>query len=110
MSPARSAPSPTPSVALIRELVPTVRRLEFRDLACEALTPSLLRLAYQRIGATPARSRLSPAPKGRDVTGLLPADRAGPMSAFHQLSLQSCLPALGPPPPLSEQLHPIRPA
>jgi ATP-dependent Zn protease len=34
--------------ALIRKLDPTARRLEFRGLACEALTPSTLRLAYRR--------------------------------------------------------------
>ena len=42
--------------ALVREIIPGARRLEFRDLACEMLTPSLLRLAYRR--GTSARAFL----------------------------------------------------
>ena len=35
-------------VALIREIVPGTRRINFRGLTCEAITPAMLRLAYRR--------------------------------------------------------------
>jgi cell division protease FtsH len=53
--------------ALIRKLDPTARRLEFRGLSCEALIPSILRLAYRRDSSANAflrrlRAMISPAP------------------------------------------------
>ena len=65
--------------ALIREMVPTARRLEFRGLACEALTPSLLRLAYRRDTSANAflrrlRAMTSPTP-GMGAGKTVPLDR-----------------------------------
>ena len=34
--------------ALVRDVIPGTRRLDFRGLACEMVTPSMLRLAYRR--------------------------------------------------------------
>ncbi len=47
-----SAPQRPLITALIHEMAPNTQRLEFGDLACERLTPAMLRLAF--------RSRLSP--------------------------------------------------
>ena len=65
--------------ALIREMVPTARRLEFRGLNCEALTPSLLRLAYRRDTSANAflrrlRAMTSPA-LGSGAGKTIPLDR-----------------------------------
>jgi hypothetical protein len=65
--------------ALIRQLVPTARRLAFRGLACEALTPSLLRLAYRRNTSANAflrrlRAMTSPA-LGSGAGKTIPLDR-----------------------------------
>ena len=65
--------------ALVREIAPTARRLEFRDLACEMLTPSLLRLAYRRDTSASAflrrlRTLTAPAPS-TGIGKTIPLDR-----------------------------------